>query len=352
MSDSTPPWRYKERLNIITHDADSCPECASWVNHYMHAMLNDDVTLREAEEDRNHILENPLVSENQSLRENNDALIVEITTLRVNIENNKSTFLAMKSERDDLYTNLQYSRDKAKALHQQITNEQYSPHRKIARLYSRSPSFSASRGTYTSLSKRSSSPTDKDTPMTNGPLISRITNVPNFTPDLPSDLPIQISPAPSIAAPTPFLEVVGFPSMIPVLIYGKDKSLIPVDGTTQLTADGKIEFDAHPHYVLAMGCIDANGYPQWCTSLVRRQHFLTLQAIAACAANTPLPLTGIVMGGRNGVLISPAIDPKNTEEIDNLLSDRSKQGKAAGYIDRVRFTPPELRNEEHSAALT
>ena len=188
--------------------------------------------------------------------------------------------------------------------------------------------------------------------MINGPLISHISNVPNFTPDLASDLPIQISLAPSIAAPTPFLEVVGFPSMIPVLIYGKDKSLVPVDGTTQLIADGKIEFEEHPCYVLAMGHIDANGYPQWCTSLVCRQHSLTPQAIAARAANTPLPLTGIVMGGRNGVLISPAVDPKNTEEIDNLLSDKSKQGKAAGYIDRVRFTPPELRNEEHSAALT
>jgi hypothetical protein len=56
------------------------------------------------------------------------------------------------------------------------------------------------------------------------------------------------------------------------------------------------------------------------------------------------------LGGKDGVLISPE-DPNTIAKLDELLLNSDRHSEAAGYVERVKFTPPELRDEFHQRAL-
>jgi len=58
----------------------------------------------------------------------------------------------------------------------------------------------------------------------------------------------------------------------------------------------------------------------------------------------------LILGGRNGVLILSR-DPSNEAGITALLTTLSRHAHAKGYINRVRNTPLELREECHQKAL-
>ena len=53
----------------------------------------------------------------------------------------------------------------------------------------------------------------------------------------------------------------------------------------------------------------------------------------------------------NGVLISLEEDPTTEAELDRLFATPKRHGRAAAYVERIRFTPPELRGDFHSRAL-
>ncbi|KAI0280958.1 hypothetical protein BC826DRAFT_975041 [Russula brevipes] len=127
--------------------------------------------------------------------------------------------------------------------------------------------------------------------------------------------PIQ----PSMFPPSPFLRSVGFHALLPVIVQQPGVQLWAADDSAPLTADGDIDFTAHELYVFASG--------RW------------------FGANRPGPPPS------NGSLISTSGDPTTEAELESLLRDPSKAGRATSFIDRVRFTPPEIRCEFHNHAL-
>ena len=69
-----------------------------------------------------------------------------------------------------------------------------------------------------------------------------------------------------------------------------------------------------------------DGAPGFHTTLVWHKHFLTPKAITACRVNDKLPLMDLVLGRRNGILISPEKDPHTQIEVDALLNAPNKTG--------------------------
>ena len=94
----------------------------------------------------------------------------------------------------------------------------------------------------------------------------------------------------------------------------------------------------------------ANG-PAWTTTLVTREQLLDDAISQAIATVLPLPPLRLVVGGRNGVLISPHKDPTSEGGVTALFTTPSQYRKALGYVDRIKHTPPELRDVFHQRAL-
>ncbi|KAI0280739.1 hypothetical protein BC826DRAFT_975106 [Russula brevipes] len=141
--------------------------------------------------------------------------------------------------------------------------------------------------------------------------------------------PIQ----PSTFPPSPFLRSVGFHALLPVIVQQPGVQLWAADDSAPLTADGDIDFTAHELYIFASGRW-FGAQPSWSTTLVRREFFLTRDAVIARAQRTSLNT-----------------HPTTEAELESLLRDPSKAGRATSFIDRVHFTPPEIRCEFHNHAL-
>jgi hypothetical protein len=154
----------------------------------------------------------------------------------------------------------------------------------------------------------------------------------------------------ALYAPTPFIAEVGFFALLPIIIFDARNNTMAVPGTATLNADGSVDYHAHSHFILATGRF-SNGEPAWRTTLIRRARFLTPQAVSNCQNRLPMPLAGLVLGGRNGMLISPEKDPKTEGELEAMFTTPARFGQAQGYTEWIRFTPPELRGEFHSHAL-
>jgi hypothetical protein len=73
-------------------------------------------------------------------------------------------------------------------------------------------------------------------------------------------------------------------------------------------------------------------------------------AIAGRRTRDKIPPIGLVLGGRDGVLISPEKVPRSQPEI-NALFNAPDTKLIREYIERTRFTPPELRGALHSHTL-
>jgi hypothetical protein len=86
-------------------------------------------------------------------------------------------------------------------------------------------------------------------------------------------------------------------------------------------------------------------------TLIRCKQFLTPKAIAARKIRGKIPLMGLVLGGRNGILMSPEKDPCTQREIDTLFNAPDKIGHAYAYVKHICFTPLELRGDTHIHAL-
>ena len=128
--------------------------------------------------------------------------------------------------------------------------------------------------------------------------------------------------------------------------------MLAVPGTAHTDHTGNVDF-SDERFVLADGGITADGLPNWNTTLVRRERLLTEQAVEARAKHLRISAIGLIFGGRNGVLISPDMDPQTDEQVEELFTSTSPKRRphAAAYIERVKYTPPELRTEVHQRAL-
>jgi hypothetical protein len=146
---------------------------------------------------------------------------------------------------------------------------------------------------------------------------------------------------------TPIAEYVGFPSLLSVL-FCKDKVLTAAPGSICLDANGKIDFKAHNHFVLAFGDLTPDGRPTWTTTLVKCEYFFMANVQQAITMNLSLPISELIMGGRKSVLIAPDYDPETEEVLDALFA--TLKGHTYSYIEQIRYTPPKLRGEFHSHA--
>jgi hypothetical protein len=140
---------------------------------------------------------------------------------------------------------------------------------------------------------------------------------------------------------TPFIESVGFYASLPVLqFYGRRYECATIDHA------GTFDYSS-PFFVLADGQLTERG-PSFITTLLRREFVQSHEA--SIRAGIPLPIMDLILGGRNGVLISSR-DPTNEAGITALLTTPSRHAHAEGYIDRVQNTPLELHEECHQKAL-
>jgi hypothetical protein len=73
-------------------------------------------------------------------------------------------------------------------------------------------------------------------------------------------------------------------------------------------------------------------------------------AVAGCETRDKIPPMGLVLGGRDGVLISPEKDPHSQLEI-NALFNALDEKLAREHIECVHFTPPEWHGTLHSHVL-
>jgi len=148
---------------------------------------------------------------------------------------------------------------------------------------------------------------------------------------------------------TPWAGNLGFCALLPIIYYEGRNSLVAVPRSVILDTQGNVDFKAHSHFVLASSGV-YNGQPAWCTTLMPRVRFIMPDVLNTHAAHLPIPLLSIMLGGSNGVLIS--LDDLSTEEAVNCLLQVTKHHcKAAAYIKRIQWTPPELREALHQRAL-
>jgi len=177
--------------------------------------------------------------------------------------------------------------------------------------------------------------------------------LPQPSPIIPSpsegaDLASQMTDAISLAplgddreTATPFIKSVGFYASLPVLqFYGCRYKCATIDHA------GTFDYSSL-FFVLADGQLTECG-PSFITMLLWREFIQSHEA--SIRAGIPLPIMDLILGGRNGVLIS-SCDPTNEAGITALLTMPSRHAHAKGYIDCVRNTPLELREECHQKAL-
>jgi hypothetical protein len=391
-------WHYDARFRLITHDTSACDTCDSWGHHFVTSAYRRDASLRFAEEQRNNDMRNDLYAANSILRDENETLHSkllardadlarfndELAQVRKELEDADNVSRILRANYDDLN---QRTTVTIAELHQQISDLEYhrpesSRRRKMARRssHSRPHSRYEHHGACTPPSRpsRSISPMADDReelparPPTAPPrLLSRLTQQElvedaatapaassSDRPSHPSEAPVSLASRISeaglssayFASPTPLVEKLGFPALLPV-IYHENRELQVAGGSARLDSKGNLDFTFHDRFVFAIGRITAAGKPAWSTTLVYREYFYRKEVQAAMSLRLPLPLSPLIVGGENGVLISPDHDPQTEEKLDQLFASPKKRGRAAGYIERVRYTPPELRGDLHSHAL-
>ena len=138
--------------------------------------------------------------------------------------------------------------------------------------------------------------------------------------------------APNLTTATPKIR---FPALLPIIYYCADNSLHTSNPSVYLTPDRDINFCRYKHYIFATGDTSLDGAPGFCTTLVWCEHFLTPEAITTCRINDKLPLIDLVLGGRNGVVISSEKNPHTQIEVDTLLNAPDKIGYTQAYIEHI-----------------
>ena len=115
---------------------------------------------------------------------------------------------------------------------------------------------------------------------------------------------------------TPFYDSVGFHSMHPVLSYSNNSY-----SCTHIAADGGIDYQANTFFIYTFRVLTTDG-PAWTTSLVYCEVLDDDFHALAITNGIILPLTNIIVGGRNGVLIAKN-DPNIKEKVNVLFTNNN-----------------------------
>jgi hypothetical protein len=297
-----PEWCYNKRLHIITHEPRTCNVCTSWALHYLEEILDGAPSLRDAEHERDTDITDSLWGERESLLADNTALHEQLNTLNSILEE-------CNKQKDQAYLALEDKTAQVITLTEQLATSQEDRPCKVPRC-DPSPCPSVHSGSM-----------DEDCEYTR--LVSAPLHLLSWMLPLGPPKPEQ----PRAPTPTPSSTPLGFPALIPVIHCRADNSLHTPDGSVP-TEDGQPNFRAHARYVFTTGYMSPDGVPNFQTTLVRSGRFLSPEAIAACKIGGRLPLVGLVLGGRNGVLISLTRDPRTQAEVDTLLNAPDKTGFA------------------------
>ena len=329
-----------------------------WIAHLLQDLAESNPTLVEAELQQDTEIRDRAETENADLRSAITDTRVALGSVRSELDGALDSIRIANHDKEDLRGDLAEARETINRLETELSERGSTPRpRKQARRLDSPPTYTPSSPTSTMNIDR----TAGDSFHCVSPSISRIGTSDPTAPSSPQ--PSLISrvarplsarigdPEPSIHfAPSPFLRSVGFFALLPVIVNQPGVPLWAADDSAPLAADGEIDFSAHERYVFTFGRWNGDE-PAWTTTMVRREFFLTPAAVSARSSNLSLPIRDVVIGGRNGSLVSTAGDPTTEAEMEALLRNPSRAGRAAGFIERVRFTPPELRCEFHNRAL-
>ncbi|KAI0281507.1 hypothetical protein BC826DRAFT_1111367 [Russula brevipes] len=332
----TAPWLYNVRLRAVAHDSRHCDTCRPWLAHLAQDLAAINPTLTEAEYQRDTDIRDRTDTENADLRSALTDARVALCSVRNELDGALDSLRTANDDKSDLRSDLAEARESIRRLETELNARGSTPRRhKQARRLDSPPTHTPSRPASAMTGPTASTlPSDSLVSRVAGPLSARI-GKPN---------------PPTTFAPSPFLRSVGFYALLPVIVQRPGMPLWAVDDSAPLAADGDIDFSVHERYVFAFGRW-YDDEPAWTTTLVYRDFFLTPDAVAARASHLSLPIRDVVIGGRNGSLISTSGDPTTESEMETLLGNPGRVGRANGFIDRVRFTPPELRCDFHNRAL-
>ena len=176
------------------------------------------------------------------------------------------------------------------------------------------------------------------------PQLSPVLPSPSIGADLASCMADTVDLAPpgdDFESTTPFIKSVSFYVSLPVLqFYRCHYKCTAIDYT------GRFDYSS-PFFVFADSQLTEHG-PSFVTMLLHRE-FVQGHEVSI-HAGIPLPFMNIILGGRNGVLISPH-NPTNEAGITALLTTPSRHVHAEGYINCVWNTLPESHEECHQKAL-
>ena len=344
---SSPPWLYNTRLWTITHDGSLCSTCRPWIAHLLQDLARSNPTLVEAKLQRDTEICERADTENADLRYAIADTRVALGSTRSELNGALDSLRIANHDREDLRSDLADARETITRLETELNAHSSTPcQRKQARRLDSPPACTPPSLTSTMNVDRTASDSPRygttHSSASQPSLISRVAR----------PLSARISNSdPSIHfAPSPFLRSVGFFALLPVIVNQPGVALWAADDSAPLATNGEIDFSAHEQYVFAIGRWNEDE-PAWTTTLVRREFFLTPAAVSARSLNLSLPVRDVVIGGRNGSLVSTAGDLTTEAEMEALLKNPSRTGRAAGLIERIRFTPPELRCEFHNHAL-
>ncbi|KAI0299521.1 hypothetical protein BC826DRAFT_966965 [Russula brevipes] len=330
-TNSSATWLYHDRLRAITHGPNECEVCDSWIIHFALALAHRRSDLAEAEQQRDAADMGRLPADCADLRralegahDALDGLRRKYDALCIMNANLRGENCGLRDQLDCADYTINCLRDAIARL-----RIDHSPRR-------RGTSMSSPRA-----SSRGNSPMwedpDERSPTPPAPAAA-------IAPVLSAAL---VPPLSASVLPSPFWPTVGFSSLLPVIFQGEDNYLHAADRSAPVDASGN--FNDKARYVFAFGGF-IDGQPSWRTSLVLGSFFTRPIAMKARQASTTLPITGVVLGGRNGMLVSDS-GPTTEAVMENLLTTPEQRGYAAEFIDRIWFTPPELRNNLHNRAL-
>jgi len=386
------PWTYNVMACLVTHESDACPECANWAQHYMSHVLRKDPSLTIAETQHADAIHAGLDTEIATLSMNNTTLQTKLSAVCDELESARGSLHSVDDEiyhlrdevddlRDDTDGVIRGLRDQVDNLKHQLCDlerGQGTCHRKVPCFgsptpppdYSRwgscqpyhpiPPTQEASNDASTTpplwlLSRLATLPTAASSSSSSiveilSPIAHSLPAAGGLTSHMTDEIfEVDTSTLPTSTFATPWAGNLGFCALLPVIYYEGRNSLTAVPRSIILDAQGNVDFKAHSHFVLASGGV-YDGQPVWCTTLMPRVRFITLDALATRAAHLPIPLLGVTLGRSNGVLIS-LDDPSTEEAVNRLLWTAKHHRKAAAYIERIQWTPLELCDALHQHAL-
>jgi hypothetical protein len=130
---------------------------------------------------------------------------------------------------------------------------------------------------------------------------------------------------------------VGFPTLLPVICQtikaNKQTHIRPDSNSVQHNAARAINFKAHNCFVFVDGGF-MHSCLAWLTHLVTQSFFTSMEAVNAHTSHVPLPIQGLNLGGRNGMLILDT-DPTDPTIIERLITTPGQGVTAVAFINHI-----------------